>query len=120
MNTALSSKGRFFPSARAAVVVGAMGMPLFVLGWQFIASTFQSQALVLLWAVFAFFAPVLLATVDIKYAFRRFQENGSFFRPLISAEDFRLLHLPGGKRIAVWYVSTIISILILKAVGLEL
>jgi len=120
MNAATATTTRFFPSTLAAVVAGAFVMPLFVLGWRFIEATFHSQALVLLWFVLAFFAPFLLATADLKYAARRCRELGGFFRPLTSAEDFRLLYVPAWKRMFVWFISTAISMLLLKAAGVEL
>ena len=95
-------------------------MPLFALGWRFIEATFHSQLLVLLWAVVAFFAPVLLATADMRYAALRRRELGGFFRPLTSPEDFRLFYIPAWKRMFVLFMSAATSVLVLKAVGVEL
>lgn len=111
---------RVFPSMPAAIVAGSVVTPLFVLGWRFIESTLHSQILVLLWCVATFLAPVLLATTDLKYAARRRRELGGFFRPLISADDFRFFYIPAWKRMFVWFISAAISMLLLKAVGVEL
>ena len=120
MNEVTTHTTRFLPSTLAAVVAGALVMPLFVLGWQFIEATFHSQLLVLLWAVVAFFAPVILATADMRYAARRRRELGGFFRPLTSPEDYRLFYIPCWKRMFVWFISAVSSALVLKAVGVEL
>ena len=117
MNAATTTTTRFLPSTLAAVLAGAFVMPSFVLGCQFIEATFHSQALVLLWSVLAFFAPILLATADLKYAARRRQELGGFFRPLTSREDWRYFYIPAWKRMFVWFISTVISMLLLKIAG---
>jgi len=95
-------------------------MPLFILGWRFIESSLRSQAAVILWFIIAFFVPVLLATADLKYAARRRRELGGFFRPLTSKDDFRLFYIPAWRRTLVWFVSTVVSVLILKALGIDL
>jgi hypothetical protein len=120
MNAAATHSTRFLPSTLAAVVAGALVMPLFALGWRFIEATFHSQIVVLLWAVVAFFIPVLLATADMKYVARRRRELGGFFRPLTSPEDFRFFYIPAWKRMFVWFMSAVSSGLVLKAVGVEL
>ena len=95
-------------------------MPLVIRGWKFIEATFHSQALVFLWFALGFFAPVLLATGDLKYAARRRRELGGFFRPLTSPDDFRLFYFPAWKRLFVLFVSSIASMLLLKSIGVEL
>jgi hypothetical protein len=119
MNPAASST-RILPSIPAAVVTGAVVMPLFILGWRFIEASLRSQAAVFLWFIIAFFVPVLLATADIKYAARRKRELGGLFRPLTSEDDFRLFYIPTWRRMFVWFVSTVVSVLVLKALGIEL
>jgi hypothetical protein len=120
MNAAATHTTRFLPSTLAAVVTGALVMPLFVIGWEFIETTFHSPLLVLLWAVIAFFVPVLLATADMRHVARRRRELGGFFRPLTSPEDFRLFYVPAWKRMFVLFISAVSSALVLKAVGVEL
>ena len=111
---------RFFPSTVAAIIAGAVVMPLFELGRRFIEETLNSQMLLVLWIVIAFFVPLFVSTCDFKYASRRRRELGSFFRPLMSADDFRLFYIPAWKRMAVWFISRAISILLLKVLGIEL
>ena len=114
---------RIFPSTPAAVVTGAVVMPLSMLGWRIIETTSGSQTLVFLWFVVSFFVPVILATADLKYAARRQRELGGFlgglFRPLTSPDDFRLFYRPAWRRMSVLFVSTVVSVLFLKALGVE-
>jgi len=111
---------RFFPSTTAAVATGAIVMPLFMLGWRFIESTFSSQVPVILWFAIAFVFPVLFATADLRYAAHRRRELRSFFRPLTRADDFRLYYVPAWRRMFVLVISTIASVFFLKALGVEL
>lgn len=119
MNSAASST-RILPSTPAAIVVGAVVMPLFIIGWRFIEASSHSKAAVILWFIVGFFIPVLLATADLKYAARRRRELGGFFRPVTSADDFRLFYFPAWRRIFVCFVSTAVSVFALKALGIEL
>jgi hypothetical protein len=64
---------RLFPSMPAAIVTGAVGMPLLIWGWKFIETTSHSQLLVLVWAIVAFIIPVVLATVDLRDVARRWR-----------------------------------------------
>ena len=111
---------RFFPSTPAAVATGAVVMPLFMVGWRFIESTFSSQVAVILWFVIAFVFPVLFATADLGYAVSRRRGFLSFFRPLPSPDDFRLFYVPAWRRMLVLVISTIASVFALKTLGLEL
>jgi uncharacterized membrane protein YhaH (DUF805 family) len=69
-----------FPSMPAAIVTGAVGMPLLIWGWKFIETTSHSQLLVLVWAIVAFIIPVVLATIDLRDVARRWRDAG-FFGP---------------------------------------
>jgi hypothetical protein len=124
MSASITSTMRIFPSTPAAVITGAIVMPVFILGWRFIEASTRSQALVLLWSVVAFSLPVITATVDLKYAARRRRELGGFlggfFIPLTSPADFRLFYIPTWRRMFVFFVSTVVSLFALKALGLEL
>jgi hypothetical protein len=120
MQVSATNNRHLFPSTAAAIFVGALVTPSFVLGWRFIEATLHSQLAVILWFIVAFLVPVLLATVDLKYAARRRRELGGFFRPVASANEFRLFYIPAWRRMFVWFASTVISVLILKALGVEL
>ncbi len=110
---------RVFPSIPAAIVTGAVVMPVFMWGWQVIEQTTHNQVLVLFWAVLAFFAPVLFSTGDMQYAFKRWREVG-FFRALTSREDFQRFYIPAWIRVGVLLVSSVTAMLALKALGLDL
>jgi uncharacterized membrane protein YhaH (DUF805 family) len=110
---------RLFPSIPAAIVTGAVGMPLLISGWKFIETTSHSQLLVLVWAIVAFIIPVVLATIDLRDVARRWRDAG-FFGPVsapASREAFRQIYFPAWTRMAAWFVSAVVSLLLLKIVG---
>ena len=111
------------PSIPAAIVTGALGMPLFVWGCRFIETTFHSQGLLFLWSVVGFLAPVMWSTGGMRYFVKRWREPGGVFRvfrPLVSYEEFRLFVLPAWIRIFALFLAAAISILLLKSIGVEL
>ena len=108
-----------FPSYTAAILTGAVVIPLFGLGWKFIDKTFHSQLLVLLWAIVTFLLPVLFSTGDMKYILKRYRESG-FFRPMMAREDFRIFYIPAWKRMLVLFLSAAISMFVLKLIGVNL
>lgn len=110
---------RVFPSIPAAIVTGAVVMPAFILGCQFIEQTFLSDALSLLWAVFAFFVPILVSTCDLRYIVKGWREDG-FFRIKVSREDFRQFYIPAWIRIAVLFASTGLAVIVFRSLGLDL
>ncbi len=113
---------RVFPSVPAAIVTGGVATPVMILGWKLIEQRTQNQLLVLCWAVIAFLVPLFFATVDREYMARRRRERGflaSFIRPA-SAEAFRESYIPAWLRMSVWFVSSVISVLALKLVGVSL
>ena len=97
---------RVFPSIPAAIVTGAVVIPVFMRGLQVIERTTHSPVLVLSWAVLAFFAPVLFSTGDMRYAVKRWREVG-YLRPLMSREDFQQFYIPAWIRISVVFVSAV-------------
>jgi hypothetical protein len=113
---------RLFPSMPAAIVTGAVGMPLLISGWKFIEATSHSQLLLLLWAVVAFIIPVVLATTDLREIARRWQEAGLFGSASAPAsrDAFRQIYFPAWKRMAAWFVAALLSLLLLKIVGINL
>jgi hypothetical protein len=113
---------RVFPSMPAAIVTGAVGMPLLVWGWNFIEASSHSQLLLLLWAIVALIIPVVLATTDLRDIARRWREAG-FFGPRsvpASWEAFRYIYFPAWTRMAAWFVSAVVSLLLLKIIGMNL
>jgi hypothetical protein len=113
---------RLFPSTPAAILTGAIGMPLLIWGWNFIETTSQSELLVLVWAIVALIIPVVLATIDLRDIARRWRDAGFFAS--VSApelrEAFRQIYFPAWTRMAAWFVSAVVSLLLLKIAGVNL
>ena len=113
---------RVFPSMPAAIVTGAVGVPLLIWGWQVIEARSHSQLLLLLWAIVALIIPVVLATIDLRDIARRWREAG-FFGPgsvPASRDAFRRIYFPAWTRMAAWFVSAVVSLLLLKIMGMNL
>jgi hypothetical protein len=112
---------RFFPSMLAAIVTGAIGTPLLIWGWNFIETTWHSQLLALVWAIVALIIPVILATTDLRDVARRWRDAGLFGSVSApgSREAFRQIYLPAWKRMAAWFVSALVSLLLLTIIGVN-
>jgi len=114
---------RILPSIPAAIVAGAIGMPLCVLGCKFIENEIRNQFVLFLWCLITFALPVLFATVDFKYFARRRRETVGMFRrfffPFTSIEDFSQYYLTGMGRMFICFVSAVASMIILNALGIE-
>jgi hypothetical protein len=113
---------RIFPSMLAAVVTGFVVTPVLILGWTFIEHKTHNQLLLFLWAVIAFFIPVVLSTVDRDYMARRRREKGflaSFIHPA-SAEAFRESYIPTWLRMGAWFISAVTSVVLLQLSGVRL
>ncbi len=106
----------------AAIVTGVIGMPLLIWGWHFIETTSHSELLVLVWAIVALIIPVVLATIDLRDIARQWRDAG-FFSSVSAPEPreaFRQIYLPAWKRMAAWFVSAVVSLLLLKIAGVNL
>src|SRR5262245_13873603 len=112
---------RVFPSMPAAIVTGAVGMPLLIWGWKFIEAISHSQLLLLLWAIVVLIIPVLLATTDLRDIGRRLRESGFFRSRSVPAshETCRHIYFPAWTRMAAWFVSAVVSLLLLKIIGMN-
>jgi hypothetical protein len=112
---------RFFPSMLAAIVTGAIGTPLLIWGWNFIETTWHSQLLALVWAIVALIIPVILATIDLRDVTRRWRDAGLFGSVSApgSREAFRQIYLPAWRRMAAWFVSALVSLLLLTIIGVN-
>jgi hypothetical protein len=113
---------RVFPSMPAAIVTGAVGMPLLIWGWKFIETSSHSQLLLLLWAIVALIIPVVLATTDLRDIATRWREAGSFGPGSVPAsrDAFRHIYFPAWTRMAAWFVSAVVSLLLLRIIGMNL
>src|SRR5688572_25473786 len=110
---------RIFPSMPAAIVGGAVGMPLLTYGCQLIERTFASGWLVVLWVLVAFVIPFVISTADLKYLSKSWRESG-LYSMSVKREDFVLFYIPAWSRTLVWFVSSVASFLLLRAVGVTL
>jgi hypothetical protein len=110
---------RIFPSVPAAIVGGAVGMPLLLYGSTFIERTLASQWLLLPWILIVFVVPFLVSTGDLKYLFKSWRQSG-LYSLSVKREDFALFYIPAWSRALVWFVSGVASYLLLRAVGIEL
>ena len=104
------------PSNTAAILAGAIVMPLFIEGWKYADEKHFNGIVIFLWSITAFFLPIILSTTDLGYLRR----TGGFFRIRLSRDDFKLFYLAAWKRLAIWFLSTVFSVLLLKLMGLNL
>jgi hypothetical protein len=98
------------PSYPAAILAGAIGMPVFIWVFKYIENNIGSQILLFIWIVIGFFIPFIFSTGDLGYAIKVFKRKP--YR--IIAEDYTMFFFPAWKRTGVWFLSLVISIVILK------
>lgn len=103
-----------FPSNAAAVLVGAVGMPVFIIVYSYAQKIDLNSLLVLLWNITGFFIPLVLATVDRDYI----RKVGGLMQLRISEVDLTDFFIPAIKRVAVWFVSMVVSVVSLKFIGI--
>jgi hypothetical protein len=90
----------------AAILTGALWMPVFVAVYQLIESVEESGWLLMIWLIIGFMIPLLAATGDFRYI----REKGGFWRPMASKHDFREFYFPVWKRMLAVFVSTVVSL----------
>ena len=117
MNIAASTM-RIIPSIPAAIFTGAIMLPIFIRGRRYIEATFHSQVSSLIWAFLTVMLPVALACVDFRYIRERGWLNMRIGTSI--PEDYQLCHIPTWLRMFVVFVSSVISILVLKHFHIEL
>ena len=112
------------PSYTSAILAGAVGVPLLILGINYIKNNFGSQFLQFVWFIISFLLPVLISTVDLGYIRKRWQEAHTLYMLIrtwqFRAEDFRRVYIPTWKRMSAYFVSACISALFLKLIGVAL
>jgi hypothetical protein len=112
-----------FPSYSSAILSGAVGIPVLILGTDYIEKNSGSQLLQFAWFIMSFLLPVFISTADLRYIRKRIQEEGHTLFKLIRimprAEDFRQFYVPAFKRMLVYFVSACISTLFLKLIGID-
>jgi hypothetical protein len=115
---------RFFPSIPAAIMMGAIWMPLFVWGTHLIERRFGSGLVEAAWGFVGFVIPVLLCTTDVREMVRGWRRFG-FFSSLGHAREqypdsFRRFLVPAWLRMGVWFASTVVAVLLLRLIGVHL
>jgi hypothetical protein len=112
-----------FPSYSSAILSGAVGIPVLILGNDYIEKNSASLLLKFFWFVIWFFLPVLISTADLRYIRKRIHEEGhtlfNSIRIMVRAEDFRQFYIPAFKRMLVYFVSACVSSLLLKLIGID-
>jgi len=113
-----------FPSISAAILTGALWMPLFIWSVKLIEREFDNQLLLLLWSLIGFVLPTLLSTGDLRYIRDRMQAESSFFGKVRASwarpEDLKLFFTPAWLRMGVLFLSTVFSFMVLKLIGISL
>jgi hypothetical protein len=109
-----------FPSYSAAILTGAIGLPLFICVAKYIEKNSRSQVLMAVWFILGFGLPFLISTGDLGYIRRHFKGGLSFFRPWVTSEVFRQFLIPAWKRMGVWFVAAVVSVLLLKLLGVDI
>ncbi len=113
---------RIFPSYPAAIAAGALGVPLLSFGSRLIESTQSNACLLPIWGLLAFIIPVYYATYDREAAKEWRREHGFFGSIVVpaSSKAMRRLYIPAWKRMAVYFVSAVASILMFKLFGVDI
>jgi hypothetical protein len=123
-----SRESKFRPYT-AAILAGAVGMPLFVFIADYISRRTNSDFLLFLWLISGFFLPVIISTVDVGNELKFFRAwlqkegiRGVFIIPpehRLSKDALRKYYIPVWKRMAAWFVSACVSMFVLKLVGIN-
>ncbi len=94
-------------------------MPIFMLGMNYLKDIQANQILLFLWFVVGFFVPIAFSTADMGYVIAHWRQEG-FFRPMASGKDFQLFYQPAWTRMAVCFASLVVSVFLLKTLGVVL
>lgn len=116
---------RIFPSSLAAVVAGAVILPVSIWVMNLLVAVLRPGLLLvglqLLWGIVAFFIPVAASTMDFRYVRRRQRElGGGLLKILASREDFSELYVPAWIRMGVLLLAAVFSVLILERIGVKI
>ena len=63
--------------------------------------------------------PVMFSTIDLKLLAKDWREGG-IFRSMPARSDLKLFYFPVWKRMALLFLATAVSTLLLKALGVDL
>ena len=96
---------------------GAIGMPLFMWGIHYIELNNLSQSFSIAWSVVGFLVPMIFSTIDVGYFITIYRRDASLFRSCITSKDYDRLLIPSTKRILIFFLSAVISVLSMKMLG---
>ena len=101
-----------FPSNISAALTGAIMTPILIAGVNYAEDKHYSQIVIFAMFIVGFLVPVLMTTFDFDHVRR----SGGFFKPNI--KDYRELFVPVWKRMALYFLFSVLSVVLLKFVGL--
>ena len=108
------------PSYKAAILFGAVGMPIFVYVLQVLENKISNPIALIIWFIVGFGFPLLISTGDFNYIRREMKKGRSFFGPWTKSEDFKEFFFPAWKRLFVCFLAASTSLLLLDLLGMEL
>lgn len=110
-----------FPSDAAAILCGAVVLPLFLfsLRWldRAVGGTLPGDFFLLLWCLAGFAGPLLAAIADFSYIKKRNGAAWNVFTPLHRKEDRVLFFVPAWRRATLWLASALLSLFMLDRCG---
>jgi hypothetical protein len=102
-----------FPSAMAAALVGAVCVPLAILGGEALSRMGSGDLVLIVWSVLTFLVPASFSTGDMKRVWADWKAYG-IRAGMPRANDFREFMLPAWGRLMVLFASAVVSMLLLK------
>ncbi len=107
------------PSIGAAVIAGAIGVPLLIMGHKLIGVYTGNGILQSIWMLIAFLVPVFASTYDFEYARERRGKKRGFLGMYTNEQDFQEFYIPAWCRMIAWFIAAVVSTFLLKAVGVD-
>jgi hypothetical protein len=109
-----------FPSYPSAILCGAIGIPLFMWGIQYIELKNISQSYLIMWSFFGFLVPMFFSTIDVGYFIKIYKRDASLFRSCITTKDYDRFLIPSAKRILIYLLSGVTSVLGVKMLNIAI
>ena len=106
------------PSVYTAIFAGAVIMPVFIKVVFIIQERAASGLLLFLWSIIGFIVPIFMFVGDFRYFSKIIKREKWYYMPQISKDDYTLYFRPFWIRIGIWFISAVISISILKILGI--
>ena len=107
-------------SYKAAIIFGAIGVPVFIYILKFLAEKSVNQIVLVIWFIVGFGLPLLISTGDFNYIRQELRNGRSLFRPWTKSNDFKEFFFPAWKRMFVVFLTATFSLILLKLLGMDL